>query len=65
MPHFLPNWLLIAISKVGIAVSLASPLLDCMKPLLAAENAKRPRRSVFIYLPNGVNTYEYQSDGRV
>lgn len=44
----------------GLGVSLALPLLDCMKPLHGAENAKRPRRSAFIYLPNGVNTHEYQ-----
>jgi len=62
MPHFLSqNWLLDRRHLLrGLGVSLALPLLDCMKPLLAAENAKRPRRSVFIYLPNGVNTYEYQ-----
>ncbi|MEK6236549.1 MAG: DUF1552 domain-containing protein [Planctomycetales bacterium] len=41
-------------------MSLALPLLDCMKPLFADEQASRPRRSVFIYLPNGVNTHEYQ-----
>jgi len=62
MPHFLSqNWLLDrrhVLRELG--VSLALPLLDFMKPLLGAEKAKRPRRSVFIYLPNGVNTYEYQ-----
>ena len=62
MPHFLSqNWLLDRRHLLrGLGVSLALPLLDCMKPLFAAENTKRPRRSVFIYLPNGVNTYEYQ-----
>ena len=44
----------------GIGVSLALPFLNCMKPLHAADKAKRPRRSVFIYLPNGVNTDEFQ-----
>ncbi len=42
----------------GIGVSLALPMLDCMR---AAETASgRPRRSVFMYLPNGVNTIDYQ-----
>ena len=31
-----------------------------MRPLHAAEKAERARRSVFVYLPNGVNTYEYE-----
>lgn len=43
----------------GLGVSLALPLLDCMKPLFAAEGS-RARRSVFIYLPNGVNTIDFQ-----
>lgn len=41
-------------------ISLALPMLDCMRPLRAAINAAQPRRSVFIYLPNGVNTEAYQ-----
>lgn len=44
----------------GLGVSLALPLLDCMCPLRAAEPRTRAKRSVFIYLPNGVNTYEYR-----
>jgi len=46
----------------GLGVSLALPLLDCMRPLQlrAADQAAAPRRSVFIYLPNGVNTIDYQ-----
>ena len=44
----------------GLGVSLALPLLDCMRPLRAAEKDVRPRRSVFIYLPNGVNTNDYE-----
>ena len=44
----------------GLGVSLALPLLDCMRPLRAAANASNPRRSVFVYLPNGVNTLDYQ-----
>ncbi len=44
----------------GVGVSLALPLLECMRPLRAAETASRAKRSVFIYLPNGVNTIDYQ-----
>ena len=44
----------------GLGVSLALPLLDCMRPLRAAETAMRAKRSVFIYLPNGVNTIDFQ-----
>jgi hypothetical protein len=44
----------------GLGVSLALPLLDCMRPLRAADKAVRPKRSVFIYLPNGVNTLAYE-----
>lgn len=38
---------------------IALPLLDCMKPARAAEPVI-PTRSVFIYIPNGVNTLDYQ-----
>lgn len=44
----------------GLGVSLALPLLDCMRPLGATEAKSRPKRSVFIYLPNGVNTIDFQ-----
>ncbi|HTO05120.1 MAG TPA: DUF1552 domain-containing protein, partial [Opitutus sp.] len=45
----------------GLGVSLALPLLDCMVPLAAAAAAKpRVKRSAFVYLPNGVNTLDYQ-----
>ncbi|MFM2096025.1 MAG: hypothetical protein RIS70_3149 [Planctomycetota bacterium] len=55
------NWLLSRRHVLrGVGVSIALPLLDCMRPLLAAEKTVRPKRSVFIYLPNGVNTQEYQ-----
>ena len=43
----------------GLGVSLALPLLDCMHPLQGAEEKTRAKRSVFIYLPNGVNTAEF------
>ena len=39
---------------------MALPFLDCMQPLRAASKASRPRRSIFIYLPNGVNTNDYE-----
>ena len=44
----------------GLGVSMALPMLGCMRSLRAAEEPAQPRRSVFIYLPNGVNTYDYQ-----
>ena len=47
----------------GLGTALALPLLDCMRPTrtaTAAAAAAKPRRSVFIYLPNGVNTLDYQ-----
>jgi hypothetical protein len=44
----------------GCGVALALPFLDCMRPLRAATGAGRPRRSIFIYLPNGVNTYDFE-----
>lgn len=45
----------------GLGVSLALPLLDCMVPLAAGAEVKpRIKRSAFFYLPNGVNTLDYQ-----
>ena len=46
----------------GVGVSVALPLLDCMRPLraAAADKVLKAKRSVFIYLPNGVNTSDYQ-----
>ncbi|MBC8116735.1 MAG: DUF1552 domain-containing protein, partial [Candidatus Saccharimonas sp.] len=44
----------------GLGITLALPLLDSMRPLRAAEAAMRAKRSVFIYLPNGVNTVDFQ-----
>jgi len=60
--HFLSqNWLLDRRHVLrGFGVALALPLLDCMRPLRAADTARRARRSVFIYLPNGVNTLDFQ-----
>lgn len=46
----------------GAGAMIALPLLDCMKPLraAAAEAAGKPRRSVFVYIPNGVNVLTWQ-----
>lgn len=45
----------------GLGSFIALPLLDCMNPARAAEAPKpKPKRSVFIYIPNGVNTLDYQ-----
>src|SRR3954447_13477224 len=46
----------------GFGACVALPLLDCMRPLRAAsgEAAARPRRSVFVYIPNGVNVLTWQ-----
>ncbi len=43
----------------ALGTCLALPMLDCMVPVRAAK-APTPKRSVFIYLPNGVNTLDYQ-----
>lgn len=45
----------------GMGVTLALPFLDCMRPLRASGAfSPRVRRSVFMYLPNGVNPADYQ-----
>lgn len=47
----------------GAGVSLALPLLNCMAGtgVSAPEAAKdKPKRSVFLYIPNGVNTLTWQ-----
>jgi hypothetical protein len=52
----------------GMGAAVALPLLNCMRPsrLLAADEAAKPRRSVFVYIPNGVNvlTWQIQQAGR-
>ncbi len=62
MSHFRSHSWLISRRHVlrGLGVSLALPLLDCMRPLSAADKPARAKRSVFIYLPNGVNTHAYE-----
>lgn len=48
-----------ALRAMGTCISL--PMLECMVPLRAAENAAAsPRRSAFIYLANGVHSLNYQ-----
>ena len=56
------NWLLSRRHLLrGAGISLALPFLDIMKPLRAkTANANPPKRSVYIYLPNGVNTIDFQ-----
>ena len=45
----------------GIGAMMALPLLDAMQPLRAvAAAAQKPRRSVFVYIPNGVNGMTWQ-----
>ena len=62
MAHFLSQKWLLSRREVlrGLGASLALPLLDCMQPLRAVEKNARARRSVFIYLPNGVNTNDFE-----
>lgn len=63
MAHILSqNWLLSRRQVLrGAGVAMALPLLDCRRPLLAADNAEaKPRRNVFLYIPNGVNTLDDQ-----
>ena len=43
----------------GLGVTMALPLLDCMAVAAPAAAAK-PKRSVFLYIPNGVNTLTWQ-----
>lgn len=55
------NWLLSRRHVLkGLGVSLALPFLECMRPLRAAEQTPRVKRSAFMYLPNGVNPADYQ-----
>ena len=52
----------------GVGTAMALPLLDAMTPrrVAAAEAAAKPRRSVFVYIPNGVNgmTWQVTKPGR-
>lgn len=63
MAHFLAqNWLLNRRHFLrGVGASVALPLLNCMTPLRGATEAvSKPRRSVFVYIPNGVNVLTWQ-----
>src|SRR3954471_6068253 len=45
----------------GCGTAMALPLLDAMTPLFAAASGtSRPRRAVFVYIPNGVNGMSWQ-----
>ena len=44
----------------GAGTSMALPLLDAMMPLRAKAAPASPRRSVFVYIPNGVNGMAWQ-----
>ena len=49
----------------GLGVTMALPMLDCMaaEPATStATAAPKPKRSVFLYIPNGVNTLTWQID---
>jgi hypothetical protein len=52
----------------GLGATVALPLLDAMIPLRASAAAAldKPRRSVFVYIPNGVNgmTWQVAKSGR-
>ena len=57
------NWLLNRRHFLrGAGAMVALPLLDCMRPAraAAADKAPKPKRSVFLYIPNGVNTLTWQ-----
>ena len=59
------NWLLNRRHVLrGLGASIALPMLDCMRSsvLSASElpNPTPPKRSVFLYIPNGVNTLTWQ-----
>lgn len=49
----------------GLGAALGLPFLDAMRPMRGyAETAlPKPKRGVFIYLPNGVNTIDFQITG--
>jgi hypothetical protein len=50
----------------GAGAAMALPLLGAMTPLRAAAALAKPRRSVFVYIPNGVNgmTWQVSKPGR-
>lgn len=56
------NWLLDRRHMLrGMGAALALPMLNCMRPLHGATaEVEKPKRSVFVYIPNGVNTLTWQ-----
>lgn len=59
------NWLMSRRAVLrGIGATIALPLLNAMTPLGAADpvgvKGGKPRRSVFVYIPNGVNGMSWQ-----
>jgi hypothetical protein len=46
----------------GLGSLVALPFLDCMRPMqgFAEKPVERPRRCAFVYIPNGVNTIDFQ-----
>jgi hypothetical protein len=44
----------------GMGSFIALPMLECMETKAIAAEALKPRRSAFVYIPNGVNTLDYQ-----
>jgi hypothetical protein len=59
------NWLISRRHLLrGLGATVALPLLDCMNPLRAVATAAaavaKPKRSVFVYIPNGVNVLTWQ-----
>ena len=44
----------------GLGTTIALPLLNAMLPARAHAEPEKPRRSVFIYIPNGVNGMTWQ-----
>ena len=63
MSHFISqSWLLDRRHMLrGLGASIALPMLNCMRPLHAAPSeSSKPKRSVFVYVPNGVNTLTWQ-----
>ena len=44
----------------GTGAAVALPFLDCMRSLRAQDVAAKPKRAVFVYIPNGVNVLTWQ-----
>jgi hypothetical protein len=46
----------------GLGALVALPFLDCMRAMrgFAEQTVRRPRRCAFVYIPNGVNTIDFQ-----